>query len=88
MSSSPEPTRPDDIATDLVEYLVLVVPDPHALTDVGPELIRIVAVLGGAKFSTWWWSMSVTTARPRRSRSTRCPASPASEARAVVTGFC
>ena len=42
MSSSPEPTRPDDIATDLVEYLVLVVPGLHALADVGPELNRIV----------------------------------------------
>ena len=38
--SSPEPTPPE-IATDLVEYLVLVIPGPDALAVVGPELVRI-----------------------------------------------
>jgi Family of unknown function (DUF6325) len=30
------------IATDLVEYLVLVVPGPDALATIGPELVRVV----------------------------------------------
>ena len=33
---------PPEIATDLVEYLVLVVPGPDALAAVGPELVRVV----------------------------------------------
>jgi hypothetical protein len=37
---SPEPTPPE-IATDLVEYLVLVIPGPDALAVVGPELVRL-----------------------------------------------
>ncbi len=41
VTSSSEPTRRNDIATDLVEYLVLVIPGPHALASVGPELERI-----------------------------------------------
>ena len=41
VTSSSEPTRRDDIATDLVEYLVMVIPGPHALASVGPELERI-----------------------------------------------
>ena len=41
VTSSSEPTRRHDIATDLVEYLVLVIPGPHALASVGPELERI-----------------------------------------------
>jgi Family of unknown function (DUF6325) len=42
VTSLPEPSSPDDIVTDLVEYLVLVLPGPHALPDVGPELVRTV----------------------------------------------
>ena len=42
VTSSSEPTRRHDIATDLVEYLVLVIPGPHALASIGPELERIV----------------------------------------------
>jgi hypothetical protein len=41
VTSSSEPTRRNDIATDLVEYLVVVIPGPHALASVGPELERI-----------------------------------------------
>ena len=33
---------PPEIATDLVEYLLLVIPGPDALTAVGPELVRLV----------------------------------------------
>ena len=33
---------PPEIATDLVEYLLLVVPGPDALAAVGPELVRVV----------------------------------------------
>jgi hypothetical protein len=33
---------PPEIATDLVEYLLLVIPGPGALAAVGPELVRLV----------------------------------------------
>jgi hypothetical protein len=33
---------PPEIATDLVEYLLLVIPGPDALTAVGPELVCLV----------------------------------------------
>jgi hypothetical protein len=39
---SAEPTRPGEIATDLVEYLMVLVPSPDALSEVAPELVRIV----------------------------------------------
>ena len=42
MSTSSEPTWPA-VATDLVEYLVLVIPDVDALATVGAELVDAVA---------------------------------------------
>jgi hypothetical protein len=38
-----EPTRSGEIATDLVEYLLVLVPTPDALSEIGPELVRIVS---------------------------------------------
>jgi hypothetical protein len=38
--TSPDPTRSGRIATDLVEYLVLVVPGPEGLSSLAPELVR------------------------------------------------
>ncbi len=42
MTSSPEPAGPD-IATDLVEYIVVMIPGLDALAPVSRELVRIVA---------------------------------------------
>ena len=42
VTSPSEPTSPGDVATDLVEYLLLVFPGLHELESVGPELNRIV----------------------------------------------
>ena len=42
VTSPSEPTPPNDVATDLVEYLLLVFPGLHSLASVGPELERIV----------------------------------------------
>lgn len=39
---APSDPRPVEIATDLVEYLVVVIPGPQALSTVGPDLVRIV----------------------------------------------
>lgn len=39
--TSPDP-QPIEIATDLVEYLIVQIPGPQALSAVGPELVRIV----------------------------------------------
>jgi hypothetical protein len=36
------PIDPTDIATDLVEYIVVLVSSPDALAIIGPELLRIV----------------------------------------------
>lgn len=36
-----EPPPPPGIATDVVEYLVLVLPGPHSLTAIAPEIIRV-----------------------------------------------
>ena len=41
MMSLPDPHQAD-IATDLVEYLVLMIPGPQALSEVGPDLVRVV----------------------------------------------
>jgi hypothetical protein len=41
MTSSPEPVE-SAISTDLVEYLLVVLPGPMALAAVGAELVRIV----------------------------------------------
>jgi hypothetical protein len=46
VTSLPEPSSPDDIVTDLVEYLVLVLSGPHALPDVGPRARQDPHVLG------------------------------------------
>ena len=42
MITSSEPTWPD-VATDLVEYLVVLIPDVDALAIVGAELVDVVA---------------------------------------------
>lgn len=42
MTSSSDPIRPVDIGPDLVEYLVLLVPGPHALGELGPGLAQAV----------------------------------------------
>ncbi len=39
---SPSDPQPVAIATDLVEYLIVVIPGPQALSAVGPDLVRIV----------------------------------------------
>ena len=45
MITSSEPTWPD-VATDLVEYLVVLIPEVDALAIVGAELVDVVAVVG------------------------------------------
>jgi hypothetical protein len=40
--ASSDPTRSGSIATDLVEYLVLVVPGREGLSSIAPELVRTV----------------------------------------------
>ena len=42
MTSSSEPIRASPIATDLVEYIVLLIPDLQKLGTVGAELVRMV----------------------------------------------
>ena len=42
MTTPSDPPRPEDITTDLVEYLVVVVPGPDALTSIGLALRRVV----------------------------------------------
>ncbi len=42
VTSSPEPIRATPIATDLVEYVVLVIPDPQALRAIATELVSMV----------------------------------------------
>ena len=42
MTSAPRPDAPLEIATDLVEYLLLLIPKADESAAVGPELVRAV----------------------------------------------